>query len=92
MADRIQACARAELGTGVTADTVPLVILEAVGEQRTRGHHISLLFRCRLAGEPDPLRRATHDSPSPGQWRWHQRCPPDLLEAQRLYARYIDAV
>jgi len=43
----------------------------------------------RLLSPPDDARQAASDPPSPGQWRWHMRCPPDLLEAQRPYARFF---
>jgi colanic acid biosynthesis protein WcaH len=88
-ADRIHACAREELGADVSSDPTPLVVLEDIREQTTRGHHISLLFRCRLLGPPDVARQAVSDPPGPGQWRWHDRCPPDLIEEQREYARFF---
>jgi len=88
-ADRIHACAREELGADVASDGAPLLVLESTREQDTRGHHISLLFRCRLLSPPDGARRAASDRPPSGQWRWHDRCPPDLLEAQRPYAPFF---
>lgn len=87
MADRIRACAREELRAEVAADPSPIHVLEAFRAGDTRGHHISLLFRCRLMTPPDESLRAVSDPPLPGQWRWHDRCPPDLLEEQRGYAR-----
>lgn len=86
---RVLACARAELGADVAFDDVPIAIAEGINEQDTRGHHIALLFRCRLQSEPDASRRAASPQPAPGQWRWHARCPDDLLAAQRPYARYF---
>jgi ADP-ribose pyrophosphatase YjhB (NUDIX family) len=88
-ADRVRACARCELGADVTFDDTPLAVAEGIGEQDTRGHHIALLFRCRLITEPDPSRRAAQAPPLPGQWRWHPRCPADLLETQRSYSAYF---
>jgi colanic acid biosynthesis protein WcaH len=85
---RVRACARDELGVEVTFDETPIAIAEGIGEQETRGHHIALLFRCRLRGDPDPARAAAA-RPSPGQWRWHRRCPDGLLPAQRSYAKYF---
>jgi ADP-ribose pyrophosphatase YjhB (NUDIX family) len=85
-ADRIRACGREELGADVASDPKPLLVMEAIRTEDTRGHHISLLFRCRLLGLPDEARRAVSDPPTPGQWRWHDRCPPDLIEDQREYA------
>jgi colanic acid biosynthesis protein WcaH len=88
-ADRIRACGREELGADISADPAPVLVFESVREPDTRGHHISLLFRCRLLSPPDAARRATSDSPSSGQWRWHRRCPSDLIEAQRAYAPFL---
>jgi ADP-ribose pyrophosphatase YjhB (NUDIX family) len=85
-ADRIHACAREELGAEVVSEPAPVLVIEGISPQRTRGHALSFLFRCRLVTPPDENRRARSDRPSRGQWRWHVRVPPDLLEAQRLYA------
>jgi colanic acid biosynthesis protein WcaH len=87
-ADRIRACARAELGADLSADPAPLQVFEDIGGQETRGHHISLLYRCRLVTPPDEARRAA-DPPLQGQWRWHAGAPPDLIEEQRPYARFL---
>ena len=89
LAERIRACAVAELGADVSAEDVPLMILELIGPQRARGHHISLLYRCRLTAALDERRRAVADPPRPGQWRWHQGAPPDLLPAQARYAALL---
>ena len=65
------------------------LVSEIIRALNTRGHFISLLFRCRLLCPPHDARWAASDPPTPGQWRWHERCPPDLLEAQRPYARFF---
>ncbi|GAC1435557.1 MAG: hypothetical protein NVSMB68_07680 [Thermoanaerobaculia bacterium] len=88
-ADRIRACAREELGADVSSEPTPLFLFEDIGEQHTRGHHISILYRCRLLTPPDEAREAVSDPPSVGQWRWHARCPPDLLEEHQPYARFF---
>lgn len=88
-AERVRACARAELGADVSSEPAPLLVLEDIGGHDTRGHHISLLFRCRLLSPPDEGRRAASDPPSSGQWRWHDRRPPDLIGAQGQYARFF---
>src|SRR4051812_35668949 len=82
-AERIQACARDELGTSVSSDGRPLLVIQGISAQATRGHAISFLFRCTLLGAPDEGRRARSERPSAGQWRWHDAAPADLLEAQR---------
>jgi ADP-ribose pyrophosphatase YjhB (NUDIX family) len=89
MVDRIRACARQELGAEVTSDAAPIHLLEGVRSEDTRGHHVSMLFRCRLLTPPVESLRASASPPSAGHWRWHDRCPPDLLEEQRDYARFF---
>ena len=53
-----------------------------------RGHFISQLYRCRLATPPEAALQSEF-RPSPGKWRWHQTCPPDLLKAQAQYVRFF---
>jgi ADP-ribose pyrophosphatase YjhB (NUDIX family) len=87
--DRIGACAREELGAEVAFDAEPILVSEFIREQRDRGHFISLLFRCRLVTLPDEARRSTTGPPTAGAWRWHEGCPPDLLEVHAPYARFL---
>ena len=88
--DRIHACALNELGARVAVDPEPLLISELIREERTRGHFISLLYRCRLVSELDENRRTMTNPPRPGDWQWHEHCPPDLLSIQRQYARFFE--
>lgn len=89
IADRIRACAQEELGAKVSSEPAPLLIAETIAPESTRGHFISLLFRCRLVTPPDPSKAAAAGQCLPGQWRWHDRCPPDLLKEQRAYAPFF---
>lgn len=86
---RILACAREELGTDVSWEPAPVLVSETIHAPRSRGHFISLLFRCRLLGELDDSRRAAADRPEAGQWRWHEGCPPNLIDVQSQYARFF---
>lgn len=87
-AERIRCCAREELGADISPEPAPLSVFEDIAGQDTRGHHISLLYRCRLVGPPDEGRRAG-EPPRHGQWRWHAGVPHDLIEEQRPYARFF---
>ena len=89
IAERIQACAGEELAVQVSFEPAPIAILETIVDSRDRGHAISLLFRCRLLGPPDPSRNADAGAPSAGDWRWHEMPPPDLLAVQGQYARFL---
>jgi ADP-ribose pyrophosphatase YjhB (NUDIX family) len=88
-ADRIRACALQELGAEIAFDAVPLLVSENIMEQNSRGHFISMLYRCTLLTPPDEDRRARSDPPRQGDWRWHESCPPDLLHAQAHYRRFF---
>ena len=87
-AARIHACALDELGVAVSADAAPILVNEAIGPQQTRGHHVSLLYRCRLLSDPDPAREAG-PVPRPGDWRWHTGAPADLISIHRAYATFM---
>ena len=87
--DRIRATARRELGAEVTFDPQPIAIEQIVEpDRRERGHFISLVYRCRLLGPPEPgLRYEQGKPPSRDQWAWHEDCPADLIAVQAYYRR-----
>lgn len=86
--DRIQKCAAEEIGCSVEFEPVPLITIEAIDKRRDRGHFISMLYRCRLNGNPDPTREAG-ERPVRGEWKWHSHCPPNLLTVQEPYAQFF---
>ena len=80
--ERVRATARVELGAEVECEPMPCAVAQLIEpERRVRGHFVSLLYRCRLIGVPDDRLRFTGGAPQPGQWTWHQGCPPDLISA-----------
>lgn len=90
LADRIEAVAASELGAGVCFEPGPLAMHEIVSATReTRGHFISLLYRCRLTTAPDRALAAAAP-PTNGQWTWHRQCPDNLIRAHEIYRRFID--
>lgn len=87
-ADRVRKVANEEIGSPVEFDPVPIVIIETMAEQRERGHFLSMLYRCRLLGEPDPARRAG-PTPRRGEWKWHSGTPDHLLPVHNVYERFF---
>jgi colanic acid biosynthesis protein WcaH len=88
--DRIRATACRELGTDVAFLPQPFAVEQAIDpDRRERGHFISLVYRCRLLGPPDPALRYAQDEPRRGQWAWHAGCPTDLIAAQAHYRRFF---
>lgn len=87
-AARVRACAVDELGADVSADAAPMFVNEAISPQQTRGHHVSLLYRCRLLSDPDPARKAG-PVPRAGDWRWHEGAPTNLITIHLAYAAFM---
>ncbi len=89
-ATRIRETARRELGAEVEFQPAPLALFEHVDPTRTtRGHFISMLFRCRLLGPPAAELRYDSGVPAAGQWAWHTACPADMIDVYRHYRRYF---
>jgi len=89
-AERIRACALQELGAEVSFDAAPLLVLETIRPHRSRGHFISLLYRCRLRTPLDENHRASEvHPPAAGAWHWHQGAPTDLLAVHAPYTRFF---
>src|SRR5687768_9624538 len=64
MEDRVAAVARIELGTSVTMQPEPLAVTQIILDERpARGHFVSFLFDCKLAGPPDEALRQRGPSP-----------------------------
>src|SRR5258706_16121650 len=63
-AERIRATALEELGAEVAFDETPVVeqIIEAV--RKNRGHHVALVYRCRLVTGPNEAGRFTGGEPA----------------------------
>jgi ADP-ribose pyrophosphatase YjhB (NUDIX family) len=87
---RIQKVAQQELGCAVEAESVPLLVTENISDSRERGHFISFLYRCRIAGALDPGLEA-RNTPKRGQWRWFESPPQDLLPVHRVYAQFLQS-
>ncbi len=89
-AERVREVARIELGAEVVFEPRPMDVAEIIDPARdTRGHSISLLYRCTLAGAPREDLEYRGGAPAAGQWKWHEHCPADLLPVHRVYARFL---
>ena len=90
-ARRIEVVARTELGASVRFDPDPLTVKVITHPTRdVRGHFVSLLYRCELLTSPDRNLECACGAPANGQWRWHDRCPEDLIRAQEVYRPHLE--
>lgn len=86
---RIQEVAKNEIGTKVKFEKVPIAYNEIILKQKTRGHFISLLYRCSVPENFIPLNKDI--SPfHPGYLKWHNKCPKNLIKVHEIYRKYID--
>ncbi|MGO9109563.1 MAG: hypothetical protein ACLP9L_10040 [Thermoguttaceae bacterium] len=91
LGQRIHETARIELRTDVEFAPNAIAIREAIDPRRqTRGHFISLLYRCTLLRPPAAELEYLGGVPAAGQWSWHATCPPDMIDVHRTYAEFID--
>ena len=88
--DRIRVTARRELGAEVAFDPEPVAVEQGIDpDRRERGHFVSLVYRCRLLGSPDPALGYVEGQPQRDQWAWHEGCPPDLIAWQAAYRKFF---
>ncbi|OGV25852.1 MAG: NUDIX hydrolase [Legionellales bacterium RIFCSPHIGHO2_12_FULL_37_14] len=87
--DRIQTVARLELGATVEFEQNPAAVKQVICSHDTRGHFISLLFRCRV---PDiyQIDNKNLNENDEGFLRWHAKCPEQLLSVHEMYREYIE--
>jgi ADP-ribose pyrophosphatase YjhB (NUDIX family) len=90
-ADRIQAVAANELGAAVRFQPTPLIVNEVIHPSRSvRGHFVSFLYACTLTSALDETLKQQDESPKPGQWAWHDRCPDNIISVHEIYRDFMD--
>lgn len=87
--ERIRKVAEIELGTDVLFDPEPIALNQLIHKERdTRGHFISLLYRCHLPGTYVPL-NAGRGPGDRGYLQWHDSCPDNLIQYHAIYRSYL---
>jgi colanic acid biosynthesis protein WcaH len=86
--DRVQKVAKREIGTEVAFDPNPIAINQVICDHNTRGHFISLLFKCSLPSRFIPKNEGLTGK-DPGYLMWHEHCPPNLVKVHEMYRKYI---
>lgn len=89
-AQRICEVARMELGATVSFEPTPAMVYESIRPApMSRGHFISLLYRCTLLTPPEPALQFVSGTPRARQWAWHATCPENLTDVQLPYAEFL---
>ena len=88
---RIQETAKAELGSLVTFDRIPLAVRNVIRgpnekqrHPRERGHNVAILFRCYLP-EDYQINNNGRNADDDGYLRWFDRLPEDFTEIQHVF-------
>ena len=88
---RIAEVARLELGASVRFASEPLLVREVMNPNRdVRGHFISIVYLCALTSAPAERLRQAGAEPRHGEWRWHDKCPHDVIAQHEAYRQLID--
>lgn len=85
---RILKVAETEIGATVKFDAEPIAINQVFGDHATRGHFISLLYRCFLSRSFAPKNEGLALT-DVGYLMWHNKCPGNLITLQDIYRSYI---
>lgn len=85
---RIQKVAMQEIGAKIKFDPAPIAMHQLFATQNTRGHFISLLYKCFLSSK-FVLKNKGLSNKDAGYLKWHATCPRDLLKVQKMYKKYI---
>jgi colanic acid biosynthesis protein WcaH len=86
---RIQEVAKNEIGVKVKYEKVPIAYNEIILKQKTRGHSISFLFRCKVPENFIPLNKGIKPFHS-GYLKWHNKCPKKLIKVHEIYRKFIN--
>ncbi len=85
---RIQKVAKNEIGAAVKFDPVPIAINQIMCRNNTRGHFISILYKCFLTNKFIPKNKNLTNK-DPGYLKWHTTCPDNLLKFHEIYRKFL---
>ena len=89
-ATRIAKVAQHELGVTVENEDSPILVTEIMNPTReTRGHFISMLYRCTLKAALSADNEFSEVCPKNNHWRWFSVAPENLIYQQQMYADLI---
>ena len=86
---RILQVAKNEIGVAVKYDPEPLAVKQGICDHETRGHFISLLYKCFLTSKFVPKNKGLIKGDR-GYLKWHDSCPRNLVKIQqKIYQDYL---
>ncbi|MDD2889299.1 MAG: NUDIX domain-containing protein [bacterium] len=87
---RVKKVAETEIGVeNIHFEIIPMALNQAIlPERNTRGHFISILYKCFLPGTFIPENKGLTNKDA-GYLMWHNGCPDNLLKFHEMYRKYI---
>ena len=86
--DRIQKVALSEVGCKVHFDPNPLAITQIEKHHATRGHFLSILYRCYLPDDFN-LNNGKKQETDPGYLQWHSTCPENIVKVHDVIYKQV---
>jgi len=86
--ERVLKVAETEIGTVVEFDPVPVAINQVICDHDTRGHFVSILYKCFLSSKFIPTNTGLTNTDK-GYLVWHDSCPENMVEVHEMYRKYI---
>lgn len=86
--ERVLKVAEIEIGTVVEFDPVPVTINQVICKHDTRGHFISILYKCFLSSKFIPTNTGLTNTDK-GYLMWHDSCPENMVKVHEMYRKYI---
>jgi ADP-ribose pyrophosphatase YjhB (NUDIX family) len=85
---RLLKVAQQELGTAITFEPGPMALNQIICDHNTRGHFISLLYKCYLSSKYVPQNKGLRDTDN-GYLKWHDACPQNLIKVHEIYRKWV---
>lgn len=88
METRLLKVAKKEIGVPIEFDPKPLALNQFICSQDTRGHFISILYKCFLSKNFIPQNNRLKEKDQ-GYLKWHDKCPSNLIKSHEIYRKFI---
>lgn len=86
---RVLKVAETEIGAAVEFAPAPIAINQIIDSKlKSRGHFISLLYKCFLSGKYIPKNNGLSENEA-GYLMWHDSCPSNLIGYHEIYRKYF---
>ncbi len=85
---RVQKVAEIEIKTTVEYEPIPIALNQIICDRDTRGHFISILYKCFLSNKHVLNNEGLVDKDQ-GYLKWHDSCPTNLIKSHEIYREFI---